>query len=184
MASLSGVDFGVLVDARARQHRRRRRVIGVLFIAAALSALLGYGAGGGKGSRPRAAGPLTEALSRGVTLRLPAGRATEAFMISAPAERAYDVTLTAPAGSRIVVAMNIPAGGWMFATRKDPGCRPSAGRTICLLHFAAGGNPGGLWRAVVRKDSIPAAMVRISVVFSQCLGDYRTTDPCARSAAS
>ena len=55
---------------------------------------------------------------------------------------------------------------------------------MCLLHFAAGGNPGGMWSAVVRKTSIPAATLQVSVVFSRCRGDYRPTAPCASSPAS
>ena len=175
MAAFSGVDFGVLADARARQHRRRQRVIGALLIAAALSALLGYGTGGGTGRRSPGPTLVTEA-SRGVTLRLPAGRAAETFTISAPAGHAYDVTLTAPEGSRIVVAMNIGLGvGWTLATRADSGCRTAAGRTVCLLHFAAGGNPGGTWTAIVRKASSPAVTARIGVVFMPLAGEYRST---------
>jgi len=178
MSSYSGLAFGVVADARARQQRRRQRFIVAMLAVALLSAVLGYAAAGGNGPGPRAPAPVTESsapFSRGVTLRLPSGRATETFTISAPPEHAYDVTLTAPAGSAIVVAMAIgPGAGWTLATRNDAACGTSAGRTLCLLHFAAGGNPGGTWTATVRKDSPPAVNARISVVFAPRAGAYRS----------
>lgn len=96
------------------------------------------------------------------------------FTIPAPAGRAYDVTLSAPAGSAIVVALVIPGGGWTLATRHDTACKTRAARTLCLLHFAAGGNRGGTWTATVRKDSSPALNARISVVFAPRAGEYRS----------
>lgn len=118
------------------------------------------------------------------TLRLPRGRATETFSISALANRSYDVTLTATASSVIGVTMNAGFARWTLNSLHGQYCHTSAGRAVCVLHFAAGGNPGGTWTAVVRKTSIPAASVRVSVVFSRCVGDYRSTDPCASSAAN
>jgi hypothetical protein len=177
MSSSAGLAFGVVADARARQHRRRQRVIGTMLGVALLSAVLGYAAVGGNGPGPRAPGPVTESsarFSRDVTLRLPPGRATETFTISAPAEHAYDATLAAPAGSAIVVAVTIAGGGWTLATREDAACGTSAGRTLCLLHFAAGGNPGGTWTATVHKYSSPAVDARISVVFAPRAGVYRS----------
>ena len=107
---------------------------------------------------------------------MPYGRATDTVRISAPAGRAYDVTLTAPAGSAIGLAMYIgPGTGWTLTTRDTTDCRASAGRSVCLLHFAAGGNPGGKWKAVVRKISAPAATVRILVTFNRHIGDYSPT---------
>ena len=168
MASSSGVAFGVLADAQTRQHRRRL-AIGRVLLVGLLGALLGYGAAGGGGRGPRAPAPVTEGgatVASGLTLPLPPGRASETFAVSAPADRAYDVTLVAPAGSAVVVSMNIAAGaGWTIATRDATSCRMAAGLTLCLLHFAAGGNPGGIWKAVVRKASVPAARARITIVF-------------------
>lgn len=144
-----------------------------------LSVGLGYIAAGGNGPGHRALAPLTESstpFSRGVTVRLPAGRATKTFTVSALVGHAYDVTLTAPTGSAIVVAMTIGpgAGWWTLSTRNKAACRTTAGRTLCLLHFAAGGNPGGTWTATVRKDSPPAVNARISVVFAPRAGTYRS----------
>jgi hypothetical protein len=144
---------------------------------ALLGAVLGYAGVGGNGPGPRAPGPVTESsarFSRGVTLRLPSGRATETFAINAPAEHAYDVTLAAPAGSAIVVAVTIAGGGWTLTTRNDAACGTRARETLCLLHFAAGGNPGGIWTATVHKDSSPAVNARISVVFAPRAGVYRS----------
>jgi len=179
MAAFPSVAFGVLADARARQHRRRRMVIGCTLVVAVLSALVGYEAATGTGGAPHAGAPITEdsaASSHGTSLQLPYRHATDTFRISAPAGRAYDVTLSAPAGSAIAMAMYIgPGTGWTLTTRDTTDCRASAGRTVCLLHFAAGGNPGGTWNAVVRKISVPAATVRIHVTFNRHVGDYSPT---------
>jgi len=176
MTSYPGLAFGVVADARARRHRRRQRIIAAMLVAAVPSTVLGYAATGGTGPGPRAPAPVTESsspLSRGETIRLPTGRATETFTISAPAQHAYDVTLTAPAGSAIVVAVVFAGGGWTLGTRNDAACRTRDGRTLCLLHFAAGGNPGGSWTATVRKDSPPAVTARIGLVFARREGTYR-----------
>jgi hypothetical protein len=114
---------------------------------------------------------------------MPRGRATETFSISALAYRTYDVTVTATASSVIGVTMNEGFARWTLNTLHGQDCHTRAGRAICVLHFAAGGNPGGTWTAVVRKTSIPAASVRVSVVFEPCLGVYRATE-CAGGAAS
>lgn len=117
------------------------------------------------------------------TLQMPRGRATAKFSISALASRTYDVTVTATASSVIGVTMNEGIGTrWTLDTLHGQDCHTRAGRAICVLHFAAGGNPGGTWTAVVRKTSIPAASVQVSVVFEPCLGVYRATE-CAGGAA-
>jgi hypothetical protein len=54
-----------------------------------------------------------------------------------------------------------------LGTLHDQGCRTTAGQALCVLHFAEGGTPGGAWTVVVRKTSIPAARVKVSVVFNK-----------------
>ncbi|MGH2887753.1 MAG: hypothetical protein ACRDPA_34480 [Solirubrobacteraceae bacterium] len=41
-----------------------------------------------------------------------------------------------------------------------------------MLHFAAGGNPGGVWLGTVAKSSIPAARIHIKFAFTARAGDY------------
>ena len=130
------------------------------------------------GPRRAAHGPVAmqgPRLLRAVTLRLPTGLATETLTIAASAELAYDVRVMAPAGSAVALAMRMPAistpvhiaprSGWTVGTEDRAACRALPGRTACLWHFAAGGNPGGAWTAVVRKSTEPAATVEISIAF-------------------
>lgn len=181
MMSYSGVAFGVLADARARQHRRRRLVIGCALVVAVVGALAGYEAAG-NGAGPGAGAPITQdsaAFSHGTSLQLPYGRATDTFRIRAAAGRAYDATLTAPAGSAIAVTINGAGIGWTLTTLDTADCRASAGRTVCFLPFAAGGNPGGTWEAVVHKTTLPPVDARFSIIFRQHPGAY----PCPRNMA-
>jgi hypothetical protein len=88
--------------------------------------------------------------------------------------------MVAPAASAIVLTMKIPAvandrvispaAGWTVNTLSDSSCHTKAGHTGCLLHFAAGGNPGGRWTGIVHKTSVPAAAVHISIVFARHAG--------------
>jgi hypothetical protein len=102
------------------------------------------------------------------TLHLPRGPATKRFAISALASHTYDVTVTAPATAAVAVTMNTIAGTRStLGTLHDQGCRTTAGQALCVLHFAEDGTPGGTWTVVVRKTSIPAARVKVSVVFNK-----------------
>jgi len=161
MNAFAGVAFGVLADARARR-RRRRGTIGAAIAFAAVAAALASGTGG---HTPNAA------LTRDLALRVPAGRASETFTIDAPAGLAYDVRLTAPAAARVTLTVQIGAGaGWTAETGDESACSRSSASTTCLLHFAAGGNPGGRWTAVLSKDTAPAAAVEIAIRFLHLRG--------------
>lgn len=177
-------DAGVIEEARRRQRRHRGVGACVLLVVAAAAVIGSLSSGGGRGTAhggtPVAKGGT--AFVRGSALRLPRGRATTTFTINAPAEHPYDVTVTAPAASAIVLTMKIPAvtndriispeAGWTVNTLSDPSCHTEAGHTSCLLHYAAGGNPGGRWTGIVHKTSLPAAPVHISVVFARQAGSY------------
>jgi len=138
----------------------------VVIVAILAATLAHVAAGTGPGRAPTPATANSAWLWRAVNVSLPAGRTNHAFTINAPAHHAYDVTLAAPVGSAIVLTMNIATGtGWTITTRHDPGCSTSATGTACVSHFAAGGNPGGTWKAVVRKTSAPAVNVRLTIIF-------------------
>jgi hypothetical protein len=168
-------DAGVIEDARARQ-RRHRRVGACLLLVVALGAVIAYSHSGGGGRNPRDGASVARGGPRsdqGAALRLPSGRSSTRFTVTAPAAHAYDVTVNAPAASAIVLTMKISPGvGWTVNTLDDASCRTSAGHTACLLHFAEGGNPGGTWTAVVHKISLPPARVRISILFARHAGDF------------
>lgn len=173
MASFAGAAFGVLADARGRQRRRRRRIVGAASLALVLSPVLAYVAvGGTPGGAPAPVFDRVD-LNYAWQLRLPAGAATDTFAVTAPADREYRVGIRAPAASALVMTTTIgPGAGWTLATRHDSDCSTIANRTRCLLPFAAGGNPGGTWKVVVRKISAPAAAVRIFFTFNRHVGDY------------
>jgi hypothetical protein len=116
------------------------------------------------------------------TLRMPRGRATDTFSVSALGHRTYNVTVTATAASTISLTMEGAGFRWTLNTRDGQDCRTRAGRAVCALRFAAGGNPGGIWTAIVRKTSVPAVSVRISVVFNRCEGEYRAAGACGSAA--
>jgi hypothetical protein len=98
-------------------------------------------------------------------VRLPYGRTTDTIRFHAPPRRAYDAALTAPAGSAIALTILGPGIEWTLTTRDATDCTTSARRTVCLGHFAAGGNPGGPWEARVHKTTLPAARATFSLIF-------------------
>ncbi len=171
----SSPDAGVIEDARLRQ-RRHRRVGACLLVLVAAGGVIAALYGGGGGGTPRDGVPLAKGgppLLQGAALRLPSGRSTTTFTITAPAAHAYDVTVGAPAASAIVLTMKISPGvGWSVNTLDDPSCHTIAGHTACLLHFAEGGNPGGRWTGVVHKTSYPPARVHISILFARHAGEF------------
>ncbi len=168
-------DAGVIEDARSRQ-RRHRRVGACLLVAVAFGAVIASFYGGGGGLPPRDGAPVAnggQPSLHGASLRLPSGRSTSTFTITAPAAHAYAVTVSAPAASAIVMTMKISRGvGWTVNTLDDPSCHTIAGRTACLLHFAEGGNPGGTWTAIVHKTSLPPARVHIGILFARHAGEF------------
>lgn len=168
-------DAGVIEDARSRQRRHRRAGACLLF-AVALGAVIASLYSGGGGGTPRDGASVAKGGPRsiqGAALRLPSGRSTTTFTITAPAARAYDVTVAAPAASAIVLTMKISPGvGWTVNTLDDPSCHTIAGHTACLLHFAEGGNPGGTWTAIVHKTSIPPARAHITILFARHAGEF------------
>lgn len=170
-------EAGVIDDARSRQMRHRRTGA-ALFLAIALGALIYLNAGGGGrsgGDRPpvsHAGAPFIQTS----TLRLARGRTTSTFLVKGIAGHAFDARFDAPATAALTVTTNIGPGsglGPTFHTLTDRGdCRVVAGEVSCVVHFAAGGTPGGTWRWTVIKTSTPAAVVHISVAFNSHLGDY------------
>ena len=170
-------EAGVIDDARSRQ-RRHRRAGAVLTLALALAALACVIAGGGRGSggaRPPVAKDGASFVQT-TSLRMPRGRTTSTFLVNGIAGHAFDARFDAPAAAALAVTTNIGTAlgiGPTFHTLTDrQDCRIMAAEVSCLVHFAAGGTPGGTWRWILTKTSIPAARVRISVAFNRHLGDY------------
>jgi hypothetical protein len=171
------LEAGVIDDARSRQKRHRRTGAAV-FLAIALAVLVYMNAGGGGrsgGDRP----PVSHhgaSFIQTSTLRLARGRTTSIFLVKGIAGHAFDTRFNAPVTAALTVTTNIGPGsglGPTFHTLTDRhDCRIAAAQVSCVVHFAAGGTPGGTWRWAVTKTSTPAAAVRISVAFNSHRGDY------------
>jgi hypothetical protein len=168
-------DAGVIEDARSRQLRHRRAGAAIS-LAIAIGASLAYlNAGGGNGSghsRPPVAHGGTSFV-QATTLRMPRGRTTSTFIVRAPADHAFDVSLATPSATALTLTTNFGFPGPTFNTLTDrQNCRTSQAMTSCVVHFAAGGNAGGTWRWTVTKASPAAAQTHISIVFNSHRGDY------------
>jgi hypothetical protein len=170
-------EAGVIDDARSRQKLHRRTGAAV-FLAIALAVLVYMNAGGGGrsgGDRPPVSHHGASFIQTN-TLRLTRGRTTSTFLVKGIAGHAFDARFNAPATAALTVTTNIGPGSGLGPTfhtlteRHD--CRIVAAEVSCVVHFAAGGNPGGTWRWTVTKTSAPAAVVHISVAFNSHLGDY------------
>lgn len=112
-------------------------------------------------------------LARTATLQLPRGRSTTTFPVRAPAAHAYDVMVDAPTATPIVLTMKIATGtGWTLNTAGRESCRSNAGRTVCELHFAQGGNPGGTWTGTVHDVSPESVLVHVDIAFNPHRGGY------------
>ncbi len=99
-------------------------------------------------------------------MKLPLGRSTRTFRIQAVAAHAYDVTVEAPESAALRIHMNTLGGTRsVLDTIHGQSCHAHAGHIGCLLHFAAGGTPGGTWTVVITKTSAPPAAVAVSVGF-------------------
>ena len=168
VSAFAGVALRVSSNRRSGRGRRRGLVVGSALVLGLLSAGIAYSVwhGGGHGAPgQRAAATHTVAVLRGADLGL-YGHRTFVWGVHAPAGLAYEVQLTAPAASRVVVTMQTARGvGWTFSTRDDRRCRTSAGSTRCVLHFAGGSNPGGTWRAEVRNTTASTAALRLLITF-------------------
>jgi hypothetical protein len=167
----------VIDDARTRQKQHRRTGV-ALFLALALMALVYVNAGGGGrsgGGRPPVSHHEASFIQTS-TLRLARGRTTSTFLVRGIAGHAFDARFDAPVTAAVTVTTNIGSGpglGPTFHTLTDRhDCRILKAEVLCVVHFAAGGTPGGTWRWTVAKTSTPAAAVRISVAFNSHLGDY------------
>ena len=83
------------------------------------------------------------------------------------------MTVDAPTATPIVLTMKIAAGtGWTLNTVDHESCSSNAGRTVCELHFADGGNPGGTWTGTVHDVSPASVLVHVDIAFNPHRGDY------------
>jgi hypothetical protein len=119
----------------------------------------------------RAAHPL-EGKPQGRSLRLPEGRASRRFTITAfdPPTHTYDVRVVTRASADLGVQMRTWYGQplqVLDSIRGDSICHIRLGRADCFLAFPAlEAQRAGEWTVIVRKRSGPAVAVRVEVTFN------------------
>ncbi|MGI8713663.1 MAG: hypothetical protein ACR2NR_10865 [Solirubrobacteraceae bacterium] len=98
------------------------------------------------------------------TVALPLGCSTRAFTVHAVASHPYDLNVEAPRSAGLGIQTNTPGRTLaVLYTVHSQSCNVRSGHVSCLLHFAAGRNPGGQWTVVITKRSAPPAAVAVSV---------------------
>jgi hypothetical protein len=121
----------------------------------------------GIGGALNAAG-LSRSKTRTAVLRFPRGRSVRVFGLSAPAAVSYDITIDTAATAALSVVTHVNGSALTMSllySTHDQGCVRRLRAVTCVLHFAAGGNPGGRWAMTITKRSVPSATVAVSVVF-------------------
>jgi hypothetical protein len=102
-------------------------------------------------------------------LRLPAGRSTSRFEITAVPHDEWDLRVSAPAKADLSVEALKPDGERLYlleTTRQRYPCAVTGGRSHCFLRFAIGANLApGTWTIIATKRTEPAATARIQVTF-------------------
>jgi hypothetical protein len=145
--------------------------------AVALCATAALDACGGSRSQPPRSTPVTARIlaipdhAQAARLRLPVGRTSARYEITAPSPARYgfNVRTVAPVG----VAFSVNVRTWYGAVLSiydtadvGSGCRVTAGVRSCLGRFPLlPAQRAGAWSVVVSKRSSPAATVAVAVTF-------------------
>ena len=126
--------------------------------------------------QPRATSSTAASLSSFVgrpqeaLLRLPLGRSTARFEITAVPHDTWDVRISAPASVDFEVDALKSDGerlSLLETTHEREACAITGTRLHCFLRFAIGANQtSGRWTVIAKKRTEPAATVRIGVTFN------------------
>jgi hypothetical protein len=102
-------------------------------------------------------------------LRLPRGRSTARFQITAVPHDTWDVRITAPASADFEVDALKSDGerlSLLETTHQREACAITGTRVHCLLRFAIGANQTpGRWTVIAEKHTGPATTIRIQITF-------------------
>jgi hypothetical protein len=119
-------------------------------------------------STPASLGPLVGRPQEAV-LRLPRGRSTARFVITAVPHDTWDVRITAPASADFEVNALKSDGerlSLLETTRQREGCAITGTRVRCFLRFAIGANQTpGRWTVIATKHTGSATTLRIQITF-------------------
>jgi hypothetical protein len=102
-------------------------------------------------------------------LRLPRGRSTARFVITAVPHDTWDVRISAPASADFAVDALKSDGESLHlleTTHQREACAITGTRLHCFLRFAIGANQTpGRWIIVAKKRTDPATTMRIQITF-------------------
>lgn len=102
-------------------------------------------------------------------LRLPRGRSTARFQITAVPHDTWDVRISAPASPNFEVDALKSDGEWLLlleTTHQREACAITGTRLHCFLRFAIGANQTpGRWTVIAKKHTGPATTIRIQITF-------------------
>jgi hypothetical protein len=102
-------------------------------------------------------------------LRLPRGRSTARFEITAVPHDTWDLRITAPARADFEVNALKSDGEWLYlleTTHQREACAITGTRVHCFQRFAIGANQTpGRWTVIAKKHAGSATSVRIQITF-------------------
>jgi hypothetical protein len=102
-------------------------------------------------------------------LRLPRGRSTARFVITAVPHDTWDVRITAPASADFEVEVLKSDGEhlWLLeTTHQREACAIAGTRVHCFQRFASGANQTpGRWTVIAKKRTGPATTMRVQITF-------------------
>jgi hypothetical protein len=102
-------------------------------------------------------------------LRLPRGRSTARFVITAVPHDTWDVWISAPASADFEVNVLKSDGerlSLLEATHQREACAIAGTRSHCFLRFAIGANQtAGPWTVIAKKRTGPAIAMHIQITF-------------------
>jgi len=164
------------VDPRSKV-RRVRKAVYLLMAGAGAVWIGGCGSGHSTASAPQPKTASSTPASLGSlvgrpqesVLRLPRGRSTARFVITAVPHDTWDVRISAPASADFEVEVLKSDGerlSILETTYQRQACAITGTRLHCFLRFALGANQTpGPWTVIARKRTGPALTMRIQVTF-------------------
>ncbi len=157
--------------------RRVRKAVYLLMAGAGAVWIGGCGSGHSTASAPQPKTASSTPASLGSRLgrpqesllRLPRGRSTARFVITAVPHDTWDVRISAPASADFEVEVLKSDGerlSILETTHRRETCAITSTRLRCFLRFAIGANQTpGPWTVIARKRTGPALTMRIQITF-------------------
>jgi len=149
------------------------RVRAFTSLPAALAAVLALAACGRSSAAarpPRGTPAILAGHVQRATVKLPAGRSSTSFQITATARDELQLSVSAPADADLAVEAVKQDGErlrLLESTRERPACGVAGGRSRCRLRFAVGANLiPGRWTILVSKTAGRPAGATVAMTFT------------------